>query len=27
MWKLQRNYFTAHSLQIICKHNKKQIKW
>ena len=23
MWKLKRHYFTAYSLQIICKHNKK----
>ena len=23
MWKLQRNYFIAYNLQIICKHNKK----
>jgi len=25
--KLQRNYFITYSLQIICKHNKNQIKW
>ena len=24
MWNLWRNFFTAYSLQIICKHNKKQ---
>ena len=27
MWKLQRNCFIAYSLQIICKHKKKQTKW
>jgi len=27
MWKLQRNYFIAHSLQTIYKYNKKQTKW
>jgi len=25
MWKLERNYFTAYSLQIICKHNKNRL--
>ena len=25
MWKLQRNYFIAYRLQIVCKHNKNRV--